>query len=122
MNYQEIKSFEDACKALNMSSKLPDVSDCIESMRKSVLSHYQLMIIAQALNDGRTPDWTDYDQWKYYPWFEMGPADGSGFSFYCVGLCSNSCLGSRLCFKSEEIAEYAGTQFTDLYRDYFLAL
>jgi hypothetical protein len=33
---------------------------------------------------------------------------------------SSSYVGSRLCFISEEVADYIAQQFIDLYRDYFV--
>ena len=32
---------------------------------------------------------------------------------------SRSAVGSRLCFKSKDLATYAGTQFLDIYKDFF---
>ena len=29
-------------------------------------------------------------------------------------------VGSRLCFKSRELAEYAGKQFKDIYEEYYV--
>jgi hypothetical protein len=75
---------------------------------------YQLEIICKALNEGWTPDWSDEDQYKYYPWFAFR---GGRFVFDGVHYyCANSSLGSRLCYKDEKIAEYAGKTFIDLYQ------
>ncbi|MBE2229985.1 MAG: hypothetical protein IAE96_05005 [Chitinophagaceae bacterium] len=117
----KIKTFEDACKALNMDPEqvLPVVSAMPEKHQKAIVSHAKLVIIAEALNEGWQPDWTDDDQWKYYPWFRMD--SGSGLAYVGYGSrCSTSLVGSRLCFKTSELAEYAGNQFKELYEDYFL--
>jgi len=67
------------------------------------------------------PDWGNHDQWKYEPWFDMGGSSGSGFAYFAYDLWgTGSACGSRLCFKSRELAEYAGEQFRDLYKDYYL--
>ncbi len=122
----KIKKFEDACKALKIDpKKLPDLSALPEKHQKALLAHYKLVIIAEALNEGWQPDWSNYNEYKYYPWFEIdaskdNPA-GSGFSgsnYDCWD--TNSYVGSRLCFKSRELALYAGKQFEDLYIEYFL--
>jgi hypothetical protein len=46
---------------------------------------------------------------------------GSGLSYdvydYWRAVAS---VGSRLCFKSRELAEYAGKQFIDIYTDFFI--
>lgn len=113
----KIKTFQDACKALKIDSKtLPVVTGLDRSDAKAVLAQYKLAIIARALNDGWKPNWKNHDEWKYYPWFEM---DGkSGFRFDDVFyLYSTSNVGSLLCFRSRELAQYAGKTFIKLYKD-----
>lgn len=120
---EQIKSFEDACLHLKIEPKLPDVSMLPERHQKALLAHCQLVIITEALNtseDGETwkPDWDNHNEWKYYPWFVMS---SSGFGFYGVDYrASLSSVGSRLCFRTRKLAEYAGKTFTDRYKDYFL--
>lgn len=120
---ETIKTFEDACKALNISTQLPDVSMLPSNEQKAIIAHYKLTVIARALNEGWKPNWDNDDERKYYPWFNMGEAaaPGVGFSFYgCGGVGGLSTVASRLCFKTSELAEYAGQQFTELYKEYFL--
>ena len=117
----KIKTFEDACKALNIdpSKALLDVSGMPVHHQKATIAHAKLVIIAEALNEGWKPDWKNSSEWKYYPWFRM--SSGSGLAYYVCGTHSSySPVGSRLCFKSSDLAEYAGEQFKDLYEDYFL--
>ena len=121
MNYNEIKTFEDACNKLGYDSNIPNFEGMPENYQKPLIAHYKLCIIAEALNEGWKPDWNDWDQLKYYPWFEMGSPSGSGFSygdFVCWFAASYA--GSRLCFKSRELAVYAGKQFEQLYKEYFV--
>lgn len=121
MAQQKIKSFEDACKALKLDPKkvLPDVSAFPKEHQQALIAHAKLVIIAQALNGKWKPNWKDSNQWKYYPWFDM--SSGSGLSYYVYDhLISYSSCGSRLCYKTSELAKYAGTQFIDLYKEYFV--
>lgn len=128
--YTDIKSFQDACKALGITEALPDVSLLPVKHQKAIVANYQLTIIAEAVNrdeDGKPwhPDWNDYSEYKYYPWFDMetygdAPA-GSGFAFGDCGCAyTGSHVGSRLCFRSRDIAEYVGKEFLSIYRDTFL--
>jgi hypothetical protein len=119
---EKIKSFEDACQLLGIDAVLPQVEMLPENQQKAILAHYKLMIIAEALNEGWKPNWDNYDEYKYYPWFDMeGSSSGSGFSFCdCDGWITGSSVGSRLCFKSRELAKYIGETFVDLYREYFV--
>jgi hypothetical protein len=75
-------------------------------------------LLTKSLNEGWTPDWNNTSESKYVPWFEMG---SSGFLFGGCGIWrSDSHVGSRLCFKTRELAEHAGNHFTDVYRKFML--
>src|ERR1035437_5555493 len=81
-DYKTIKTFEDACKKLGVDpSKLPDVSGILEEFAKPIIAAYKLMIIYKAINNGWKPNWSNSDQYKYYPWFYVL---SSGFGFSCT--------------------------------------
>ncbi|ODS87272.1 MAG: hypothetical protein ABS44_11690 [Chryseobacterium sp. SCN 40-13] len=118
----KVKSFEDACQLLGIKTTLPEVSMLPVNHQKAIIAHYKLVIIAEAINEGWKPNWDNWDERKYYPWFDLeGSSSGSGFSFgdYDRWLATST-VGSRLCFKSYELAKYVGQTFIDLYKDYFL--
>lgn len=120
MDYKKIKSFEDACQVLGLNPEEFRITFPQKAAHhgNALAAHAKLVIIAEALNGGWQPDWDDYNEYKYYPWFEMSPS-----GFRCNGYGSGyagSDVGSRLCFKSRELAIYAGETFEDLYKDYFL--
>ena len=118
----KVKSFEDACKVLDITPSVPVVTGIPEKYQKPLIANYQLMVIAEALNEGWTPDWSNGNWDKWYPWFDMDDSSSAGrFSFYgAAAQGSLSVVGSRLCFASEALAEYAGTQFLELYRELFV--
>ena len=89
------------------------------SLSKDEKAYRLLKMIASALNEGWIPDWSNYSEFKYFPWFDMDTSSASGFAYYgCDDWCSNSNVGSRLCFKSRDLAKYAGQQFEEIYRDF----
>ncbi len=119
----EIKTFEDACTKLGINAEEIKLTfpEQLNHHAKAFIAHIKLVIITEALNDGWKPDWTNGEWDKYYAWFEMGSASGAGFSFGgydCWG--TSSYAGSLLCFKSRELAKYAGTQFEDIYKEAFV--
>ena len=120
--YTEIKTFEDACKAINVEPTIiPDFSLFPESDQQAIIAHAKLVIIAKAINGEWVPDWTNGKWDKYYPWFKIGSPSGGGFSYYdYANWHTYSGVGSRLCFESSEKAIYAGKQFEDLYKVYFV--
>ena len=89
---------------------------------KDEIAYRKLKTIAEALNEGWRPDWANSNEYKYWPWFVYNPA-AAGFS--CAntnGAASDTAahVGSRLCYKTRELATYAGRQFEGLYNDFLL--
>lgn len=97
-----------------------------EKDRKSIIAFYKLTIIVRALNEGWEPNWSDWNEWKYYNWFYVKEREDQRSSgFRCDGTdCTDTYTdtGSRLCFKNRELAQYAAEQFKELYREYLLIL
>jgi hypothetical protein len=120
-DYTTIKTFEDACKKVNTDpAKLPDVSGILEEFAKPIIAAYKLLIIYKAINNEWKPDWSNWDQYKYYPLFEVL---SSGFGFSVSGYVygdSGSAVGSRLCTDTWEKALYIAEQFKAEYQEYFL--
>jgi hypothetical protein len=120
-DFKTIKTFEDACAKLGIDPKnLPDTSKIFVDLAKPIIAAYKLMVIFKAINDGWEPDWSKYNQYKYYPWFGV-LSSGSGFSisYYVYGrTCTD--VGSRLCTDTSEKALYIATQFEKEYQEYLL--
>jgi hypothetical protein len=117
---ERVRSFEDACEILGV---VPNAVACtgepevLENDMPSILAYKKLIIIARALNEGWTPDWSNDNEYKYLPWFKH--KSGFGLSYYVFDYwAAATVVGSRLCFKSSELATYAATQFADIYNDY----
>lgn len=116
-----VKSFEDACNEIGIdaSSMFPG-GENTDGDIKSIQAYAKLIIIARALNEGWTPDWSNHNQYKYVPWFKEKSGFGLAYGGYDIWRTSTH-VGSRLCFKTSDLAEYAGKQFANEYRD-FLSL
>lgn len=123
--YTDIKTFDDACKALSITSDVPDFSMIPEKHQKAMRAHYKLVIIVEAVNEGWTPDWSGNEEYKYELWPDIvedkNKPSGFGLSFngYAHWL-TTAAVGSRLCFRTREIAKYTFETFKDLYEDYLL--
>lgn len=110
-----IKTFEDACHELGISPSTVGMG----GDSKDEIAYKKLKVIVAALNEGWKPNWTNSSEYKYYPWFDL--SSGSGLSCNDYGTYySHSHVGSRLCFKSKELAQYAGKQFLDIYTEFFI--
>lgn len=114
-----IKSYEDACNEIGIEPEdLPDVENCEPEDRASIIAFYKLTIIARALNEGWTPNWKNSEEKKWFPWFKE-TRNGFAYPHYTVSYAYGH-IGSRLCCKSEELAEYFGKQFEKLWSEYLL--
>lgn len=104
---------------------LPDVSAYPEKHRKHAIADFKLIIAAEVLNEGWTPDYNNDDEWKYFPYFEVEASkdkpSGFGLAYgdYDDWL-THTHVGSRLCYKSSALAKYAGETFIDIYKDHQL--
>lgn len=144
-----VKTFEDACDVLGDKHPLVEeywsVMNVEFDIAQDLITYLKLRIITAALNEGWEPQFTE-DECRYYPWFEfftqselnemsddergrvVGRANynssaGGGLAFaYAYNASSSSYgnIGSRLAFKTRELAEYAGRQFVELYMNFVL--
>ena len=115
-DYKTIKTYDDAVEAREV-----DDDDIIYSTDKPhIVAFKKICHIIKVINGEWTPDWSDEDQYKYYPWFKISPS-GSGFSAsdYDFGFTSAG-VGSRLLTDTREKALYLANQFRDLYSQYLL--
>jgi hypothetical protein len=110
-----IKTFEDACEILGLDPN----HNYYRIGPADEIAYTKLKVIIQALNEGWTPNWNDSNERKWRPWFYLNAPGFRLYGVYCN--ITYSAVGSRLCLRSEELAEYAAKQFLDLYKDFFTA-
>lgn len=144
---ERIKTFEDACNELGIEHPFVRSYNLWKNYGEynqlDVDAYLKLRIIAVALNEGWEPQFTE-DEWRYFPWFvlytqkeidEMDEEQKSrvvyrssvnasvngGVAFANTVYDSSrtyALIGSRLAFKSSELAKYAGEQFIEIWADY----
>lgn len=113
-----------------------------------VASYLKLRIVVAALNEGWEPQFTE-DEYRWYPYFYLytkeeynrlnedekkkcrvvgrsgsdAHVNGGVACAYASNAWSSSSTysGCRLALKSEELAEYCGKQFIDIWMDYLIA-
>lgn len=123
MTPSKIKSFEDACAKKGISTALPDVSTFPVEMQKHLIADYKLTVIRDAINGTWVADWTNWNQWKWYPrhYLPAGAQAGVAARYSDSGLGSAGSFSvSRLCCETEENADYFGENFLDIWTDYLL--
>lgn len=121
MNYKEIKSYEDACKALDLKPISDEVFNVFGQDAKTMTAYHKLSVITRAINEGWQPDWSDKNEDKYEPYIFTNSAGLACARAHYTPSGTYTYIGSRLCFCDFERATFAVETFGDtLYKDYFL--
>lgn len=118
-----VKSYEDACAVLDIDPRgsMPDTSECPAEDRKAYVAFHKLVIIVRALNEGWRPDWADTNQAKWFLWWYTKGSAGLAYAYsHYTPTSAGATVGSRLCFKSKALADYAAENFKSIYEDYLL--
>lgn len=120
MNYKEIKSYEDACKALGLKPTSDEVFNVFGQDAKTMAAYHKLAVITRAINEGWQPDWSNRREEKYEPYMYTNNAGLAFAGTDAAPSSTGTSIGSRLCFRDYERAAFAVKTFGDtLYKDYF---
>ena len=114
-----IKTYEDACVELGISP-LNEAKLIELGLTKHDIAYQKLATIVKALNEGWKPDVCNSNIHRWYPWFKPNSSPSS-FAFhvsYYGHTFANAGSGSRLCLKSNELSDYCGRQFIDLWKQF----
>ena len=114
--------YEQACVVLGIEPKAP-LLDRSNSDEVSIDAYGRLIICIRAKNAIDGKPWVpvyDGSERHYWPYFEK---DDSGFGFSCTGYgywYTYAGVGSRLEYRTRELAEEGAEEFKQLYNDYFI--
>lgn len=136
-----IKTFDDALKELGPNHILVKEYNVINNNMTTLSMKYylRLCVITAALNEGWRPKFVEGEK-RYFPYFRLYSSEeirqmskeekssvvyqscdyASGGVSLAFTICDTTTVrfGSRLAFKTSELAEYAGKQFGKLYANY----
>ena len=111
--FNKIKTFEDACKESGITEdQVFSTTDTPDEK-----AYKKLKQIIKVINEGWVPDWNNSNQRKWYPWFYLSSGFGFSYSFYSCDYTDSS-VGSRLCFETEEKCDYVAKQFIEIYEEF----
>lgn len=144
---ERIKTFDDAREALGdehpFVKEYWSVVNVDLDITQDLIAYLKLRIIVAALNEGWEPKF-EKGEYRYFPWFyfytkeeydklddeekgrcvlRSGSVTSSGSGFVYCGAdgdasFSSTNIGSRLAFRTRELAAYAGRQFTEEWADF----
>ncbi len=131
--YTDIKSLQDACKhqGIDHDKIVADLQGLLsypEDLRGNMIGNALMLIVAKSINqldNNYVPNWNDHNEWKYWPWFKIQASNQipSGFGFSDTSYASTyarAYCGSRLCFRTSEIALYVAKTFIEIYKQIIL--
>lgn len=109
-----IKSLEDVYSVMSVDfegrlrvyNQIPNIGH--------VIAFDQACLIVQAYNEGWVPNWDDTNEDKWYGYWDHR-VSGSGFRLNCLTR-SYSYVGSRLVFRTEELARDAYEKFSHIFK------
>lgn len=114
---ERVKTYLDACHELGREPL--DEKKLLElGLTEHDIAYQKLTLIIEALNEGWKADVCDANVRRWYPWFEPNGSPSS-FAFLgsaCANAFANAGSGSRLCYKTRELAEYSAKQFIDIWK------
>ncbi|MBO9674439.1 MAG: hypothetical protein J7577_13410 [Sphingobacteriaceae bacterium] len=113
-----VKTVEDAYKELNLnrSDYIPTKSIAMtDKYYAQICAEIDFEIVVAALNEGVELSFANANQKKWRIWLKHDGISGFGFhnTFYDYADTLTN-VGSRQSFATQELAEYAGTQFIEL--------
>ena len=136
---ERIKTFEDALNELGDDNVLVKeywaYIDLNVQLSNDIIAYLRLRVITAALNEGWTPQFIK-GECRWYFWYDLITKEQydklsdedkrravlrGGLVYagaYSASSHSYMSYGSRLAFKSEKLADYAGRQFAEIYADF----
>ena len=139
---ERVKTFDDAVAILGNDNQavIDYYAIADKTCTEDILAFAKLRVIAVALNEGWKPKF-DSDEYRYYPWLyiytkeeyeELDEDEKKSCRVVCcssnhliadggliyVSAYNSFSLGSRLAFKTRELAEYCGKQVIDIWADF----
>lgn len=148
---ERIKTFTDSVEELGCEHPLVKqymAANGNESFTRNTIAYMKLLIIADSLNEGWKPQFTEYE-YRWFPWFTLWTEEElkekseewkANHKLWLFGGTSNlgalcglafatsanawatarSYISARLAVKSDDIAHYFGKQFIDIWAEYLL--
>jgi hypothetical protein len=117
-DFRDFKTFADLCHAKGTTETEFEARLNALPVSDQTKRFMRIELMTEVLNQGWVPNTFDTNEEKWYPWFRVS---SSGLAFtYSYFICghADASVGSCLCFVSEEVSNYSGTQFIKLWSEF----
>lgn len=109
----KFKNYSDICEEIKQKElTLEDFAFLPEQIRKKVWARAILEQIAIAVNGKWKAKWEDYNQSKWYPYFEK---KGSGLVFLLSDVLLHTYFGGLVAFKDEKTSDFVAHTYPEIY-------
>lgn len=119
---EKINSYEDACAIKGIQPLTIDAFNQLpENQQSAAFSRHRVETVIEILKQGREFDWNDYEQGKWFPYFDLETYndgrenDGFVLDDVCHGY-DLTFVGARLCSFSREDAKHVATIMLEDYK------
>ena len=120
-DFRTIETLQDALERVDEQTR-QDYTKSLEGFNTpDEIAYKQKKLIAKAIRGDWEPDYTDFNQKKWFPYFYLSAGSGFGFSGSTYGCGdAGTTVGSRLCFPMEEQSDHFGHQFLEIHKTHLL--
>ncbi len=112
--WRRVKNYSGLCKEFEIKElKEKDFLFLPKEQRSKALAFHQIKTLEKIFNGDWIPNWSNYSEYKWYPYFNVNSS--GGLVFFGSGIYGAG-FDERVGFyKSEEISDFIGTHFVDIY-------
>jgi hypothetical protein len=116
-----IKTVEEIFALENLDANAITISGIPERHIEAVIAVAKLFVVVDHHNPSFQPDYKDYSQPKFEPFFELGSPSGVVFSYHdCVAWRTHSGVGARLVSESRTTTELIAENYPELYKKFMV--
>jgi hypothetical protein len=111
---ERVNTFADVLRENNMTEQ--QYQELIKGRSANTAAYESCKLIVAAYNEGQLPDYSDTNQRKYHPRFQLGSSSGPVFSYHDYDFWrTGSFVGARLDYLSYDNMIDAVTKFLPYY-------
>lgn len=115
--FDKIKDYKSFCKYFGIKELTIKDFEQFGDQAKKMFAFHKIKNFETYFNDGWKPDWSNSNEYKWYPYFEFKKGSG-GWCFYGSDVRIYISYAVAAFYKDQKIADFIGKTFLDIYSDF----